>query len=167
MPTDFIFLFMIGVHFFMIRVDPSPILFYLYFFIRSESIRVDTCQKMFLCPVPKISHVKMKWCRWASYLGRFTLWNNSRRRASHLDRFTLWNNGRRATQLGRFTLWHYGRLATQLSRFTLRHNRRWASQLAGKFTLWHSERRAKQPGLMHAPGVARIFQKKMWRLNPK
>ena len=115
MPTDFIFLFMIGVHFFMIRVDPSPILFYLYFFIRSESIRVDTCQKMFLCPVPKISHVKTKWCRWASYFGRFTLWNNSRRRASHLDRFTFWNNGRRATQLGRFTLWHYGRLATQLS----------------------------------------------------
>ena len=31
-PTDFIFLY-------MIRVDPSPILF--YFFIRSESIRVD------------------------------------------------------------------------------------------------------------------------------
>ena len=51
----------------MIRVDPSPILFYFYFFIRSESIRVDptrtggpdfcTCLKMFVCPVPKISHV--------------------------------------------------------------------------------------------------------------
>ena len=68
-----------------------------------------------------------------------------RRRASHLGRFTLWNNGRRATQLGRFTLWHYGRLATQLSRFTL----------------WHNGRRAKQPGLMHAPGVARIFQRKI------
>ena len=39
--------------------------------------------------------------------------------------------------------------------------RRWASlQLAGKFTLWHNGRRAKQPGLMHAPGVARIFQRK-------
>ena len=84
---------------------------------------------MFLCPVPKISQVMMKWCR----------------RASHLGRFTLWNNGRRATQLGRFTLWHYGRLATQLSRFTL----------------WHNGRRAKQPGLMHAPGVARIFQRKI------
>ena len=95
-----------------------------------------TClAKMFVCPVPKISHVMMKWCR----------------RASHLGRFTLWNNGRRATQLGRFTLWHYGRLATQLSRFTL----------------WHNGRRAKQPGLMHAPGVARIFQRKIWRLNPK
>ena len=40
------------------------------------------------------------------------------------------------------------------------HNRRWASQLAGKFALWHNGRRAKQPGLMHAPGVARIYQKK-------
>ena len=68
-----------------------------------------------------------------------------RRRASHLGRFTLWNNGHRVTQLGRFTLWHYGRLATQLSRFTL----------------WHNGRRAKQPGLMHAPGVARIFQRKI------
>ena len=67
---------------------------------------------------------------------------------------------RRASHLGRFTLWHYGRLATQLSRFTSWHNRRWASQLAGKFTLWHNGRRAKQPGLMHAPGVARIFQRK-------
>ena len=69
---------------------------------------------MFVCPVPKISQVMMKW----------------RRRASHL---------------GRFTLWHYGRLATQLSRFTL----------------WHNGRRAKQPGLMHAPGVARILQRKI------
>ena len=84
---------------------------------------------MFVCPVPKISQVMMKW----------------RRRASHLARFTLWNNGRRATQLGRFTLWHCGRLATQLSRFTL----------------WRDGRRAKQPGLMHAPGVARIFQRKI------
>ena len=84
---------------------------------------------MFVCPVPKISQVMMKW----------------RRRASRLGRFTLWNNGHRATQLGRFTLWHYGRLATQLSRFTL----------------WHNGRRAKQPGLMHAPGVARILQRKI------
>ena len=52
--------------------------------VRSESIRVDltrtggpdfcTClAKMFVCPVPKISHVMMKWCRRASHLGRFTL----------------------------------------------------------------------------------------------
>ena len=100
--------------------------------------------KMFVYPVPKISQVMMKWCR----------------RASHLGRFTLWYPGHLATQLSRFTLWYYGRLATQLSRFTLWHNRRWTSQLAGKFTLWHNARRAKKPGLMHAPGVARIFQEK-------
>ena len=91
---------------------------------RSELIRSDFCTclaKMFLCPMPKISHAMMKWCR----------------RASHLGRFTLWNNGRRATQLSRLTLWQYGHLATQLS----------------KFTLWHNGRRAKQPGLMHAPGL--------------
>ena len=34
-------------------------------------------------------------------------------------------------------------------------------QLAGKYTLWHNGRRAKQPGFMHAPGVARIFQRKI------
>ena len=51
----------------------------------------------------------------------------------------------RAQQLGRFTLWHYSRLTTQLNRFTL----------------WHNCRRAKQPGLMHAPGVAHIFQGKI------
>ena len=158
--------------------DRVQFLFYFYFFIWSESIWVDptrtggpdfcTClAKMFVCPVPKILHVMMKWCHRASHLGRFTLWNNGRRRASHLGWFTLWNNGSRATQLGRFTLWHYGRLRTQLSRFTLWHNRRWASQLAGKFTLWHNGRRTKQPGLMYAPGVARTFQRKIRRLNPK
>ena len=68
-----------------------------------------------------------------------------RPRTSHLGRFTLWNNGRQATQLGRFTLWNYGRQATELS----------------TFPLWHNGRRAKQPGLMHAPGVARIFQRKI------
>ena len=136
--------------FYSIRVDPSwsdPDW-------RSELIRSDFCTcraKIFVSPVPKISHVMMKWCR----------------RASHLSKFTLWNDGRRATQLGRFNLWHYGRLASPLSRFTLWHNGRWASQLAGKFFLWHSGRRAKQFGLMHAPGAARIFERKIWRLNPK
>ena len=44
---------------------------------------------MFVCPVLKISQVKMK----------------RRRRASHLSRDTLWNNSHWATtQLGRFTL---------------------------------------------------------------
>ena len=85
-----------------------------------------------------------------------------RRRVSHLGRLTLWNNGRRATQLGRFTLWHYGRLATQLSRFTLWHNGRRTSQLAGKFTLRHNGRWAKQPDLMHAPGVTRIISKEKY-----
>ena len=79
----------------------------------------------------RINNTELKWCRRASHLGRFTLWNSGRRRA---------------TQLGRFTLWHYGRLA---------------SQLAGKFALWHNGRRAKQPVLMHAPGVACIFQRKI------
>ena len=75
----------------------------------------------------------MKWCRRSLHPGRSTLWNNGRRRASHLGRFTLWNNGRRATQLSRFTLWHNGvRCATK-----------------------------KQPGLMDAPGLARIFQRKI------
>ena len=67
---------------------------------------------------------------------------------------------RRASHLGRFTLWHYGRLATHLSRFTLWDSGRRASQLAGKFTLWQNERRPKQPCLMYAPGVTRIFQRK-------
>ena len=84
---------------------------------------------MFVCLVPKITQVMMKW----------------RLQASPLGRITLWNNGRRATQLGRFTLWHYGRLVTQLSRFTL----------------WHNGRRAKQPDSMHAPRVARIYQRKI------
>ena len=87
-----------------------------YFIFIFYSIRVDPswsdpdrrCQaKIFICPVPKISHVMMKWCC----------------RASHLGRFTLWNNGRLATQLRRFTLWHNRRWASQM-------------QLAGKFTLW-------------------------------
>ena len=66
--TDFIFVFIIRVDFFMIRVDPSPILFYFYFFVRSESIRVDPNRtggpdfctaclaKMFICSVSNIYH---------------------------------------------------------------------------------------------------------------
>ena len=150
--------FILFLFFYSIRVDPTQ--------TGGQSYPVRLA-KMFVCPVPKISQVMMKWCRRALHLCRFILWNNGRRRASHLGRFTLWNNGRRATQLGRFTLWHYCRLATQLSRFTLWHNTRWASQLAGKFTLWQNERRPKQPCLMYAPGVTRIFQRKKWRLNPK
>ena len=37
---------------------------------------------------------------------------------------------------------------------------KWRCQTShlGGFTLWDNGRRAKQPGLMHAPGVAHIFQ---------
>ena len=31
----------------------------------------------------------------------------------------------------------------------------------GRFTLWNNGRQAKQPGLMHAPGVARLLQRKI------
>ena len=48
--------------------------------------------KVFVCPVPKISHVTIKWHRRASYLGRFTLWHNGCR-AIQLGKFTLWPNG--------------------------------------------------------------------------
>ena len=51
---------------------------------------------------------------------------------------------------------------TQLGRFTLCHNGRRATQL-GQFTLWHNGRRTK-PGLMHAPGVADIFQRRWWTM---
>ena len=34
---------------------------------------------MFVCPLPKISQVMMKWRRRASHLGKFTLWHNGRR----------------------------------------------------------------------------------------
>ena len=40
-PTDFIFIFKSEFFFFMIRVDPSPILFYFNFFIRSELVWVN------------------------------------------------------------------------------------------------------------------------------
>ena len=54
---------------------------------------------------------------------------------------------------------------------------KWRCQTShlGRFTLWDNGRRAKQPGLMHAPGVAHIFQIKdsdepcckIWRLDPR
>ena len=106
---------------------------------RSELIRSDFCTclaKMFVCPVPKISHVIMKWCRRASHLGRFTLWNNGRRRASHLGRFTVWNNGRRATQLGRFTLWHCGRLGNSVDLLCGTTDAELHNSQVLKFTLW-------------------------------
>ena len=53
---------------------------------------------MFVCPVPKISQVMMKWRRRASHIGRFTL--HKGRRATQLNRFTLRHNRRRAAQPG-------------------------------------------------------------------
>ena len=55
---------------------------------------------MFVCPVPKISQVMIKW----------------RCRASHLGIFTLCHNGCRATQLGRFTLCSLRSMAVLSSR---------------------------------------------------
>ena len=87
-----------------------------------------------------------------------------RRQASHLGRFTF---GITAAELHNAVDLYLlcgttgASLSTQLSRFTLWHNGRRASQLAGKFTLRHNGRRAKQPDLMHASGVARIFQRKI------
>ena len=67
----------------------------------------------FVCPVPKISQVMMKWRRRASHLGRSILWHYGRL-VTQLSRFTLWHNGRRASQLaGKCTLWHNGRRAKQ------------------------------------------------------
>ena len=114
---------------FVLWSELIPVQFYviLIFFIRSELVRVDpswsnpdwrselirsdfcTClAKIFVCPMPKISHVMIKFQ--ASHLGRFhDLWNNGRRRAA-VD--ALWHNsvdllcGTRASQLaGKFTLW--------------------------------------------------------------
>ena len=116
-------------------------LVYMFFLINNRV-------KVFVCPVPKISQVIIKWRFRASHFGRFTLWHNGCRAAqldkftSHLGRLALWHNGCRATQLDKFTLWHNGRRATQ----------------RGKFTLWHNGRQTK-PGLMHALGVADIFQR--------
>ena len=44
---------------------------------------------MFVCPVPKISQVKMKRRHQASHLGRDTLWHNGRWATTQLGRFTL------------------------------------------------------------------------------
>ena len=52
------------------------------------------------------------------------------------------SNGAAKPHISVLTLWHNGCQATQL----------------GRFTLWHNGRRIK-PGLMHAPGVADIFQR--------
>ena len=112
---------------------------------------------MFVCPVLKISQVTMKWRRWASHHGRFTLWHNGRR-ATQLGRFTLWHNGRRAIQLGRFTLSHSGRRVHNsvdlLCGTTDAELHNSVNLLCGT-----TAAEQNQPGLMRAPGVAHIFQR--------
>ena len=39
--------------------------------------RKNNIAKMLVCPVPKISQVMLKWHRWTSQLGRFTLWTSN------------------------------------------------------------------------------------------
>ena len=55
---------------------------------------------MFVCPVPKISRVMMKWRRRTAQLGRFTLWRNGRRVINSADLLCVTPNGYRVTQLG-------------------------------------------------------------------
>ena len=104
----------------------------------------------------QINNIELK-CSFVRCRKYHKSWSNGAAEPHISVGFTLWQNSCRATQLGKFTLWHNGRRATQL----------------GKFALWYNGRRTK-PGLMHAPGVADIFQRqdgpcawKMWRLNPK
>ena len=66
---------------------------------------------MFVCPLPKISQVKMKRRRRASHLGRDTLWHNGHRALAQI--YFVWHNDHPATQFGRFTLWHNSRRAKQ------------------------------------------------------
>ena len=97
---------------------------------------------MFVCPVPKISQVMMKW----------------RHRASHHGRFTLRHNGRRTTQLGRFTLSHSGRrVQNSVDLFCGTTD----AELHNSVNLLYDTTAAElnRPGLMHAPGVAHIFQR--------
>ena len=97
---------------------------------------------MFVCPVPKISQVMMKW----------------RRRASHHGRFTLRYNGRQTTQLGRFTLSHSGRRVHNSVDLLCGTT---DAELHNSVNLRCGTTAAElnQPGLMHAPGVAHIFQR--------
>ena len=82
---------------------------------------------MFVCPVPKISQVMMKWRRLASHHGRFTLWHSGRRVHNSVDLLC----GTTDAELHNSVNLLYGTTAAELN----------------------------QPGLMHAPGVAHIFQR--------
>ena len=125
---------------------------------------------MFVCPLPKISQVKMKRCRRASHLGLDTLWHNGRWATTQLSRFTLC--GTTAAELLHHSvdllccttateLLHNSvdllcgttaaeLLHTKLSQiYFVWYNDHPATQL-GRFTLWHNSRRAKQPGFIDA-----------------
>ena len=89
---------------------------------------------MFVCPVPNISQVKMKRRRWASHLGRHTFWHDGRWATLLLGRFTLCDT-----------------TAAEL----LHHS---VDLLCGT-----TDAEPLNPvSLMHAPGVAHIFQRQ-WR----
>ena len=68
-----------------------------------ENSRWVPLSKMFVCPVPKISQVMMKWCRRASHLGRLDLLIVAQRPLSYYTNryiYFMWHNGRRAKQPG-------------------------------------------------------------------
>ena len=115
---------------------------------------------MFVCPVPKISQVMMKWHRRAAQLGRFTLRHSGRRATTQISRFTLcdteWSPRYTTRQIyfvaqrqpsyttqQIYFLWHNGcRATTQLrDLLCVTPNGCQATQL-GRFTLWHNGRRA-------------------------
>ena len=98
---------------------------------------------MFVCPVPKISQVMMKWRRRASHLGRFILWHIYGRRATQLSRFTLWHNGRRASLRKHpflLALRRWGRFARNET----------SGEERGETDVFAGYRRAKQPGFIDA-----------------
>ena len=129
------------------------------FKLRTNPVKAfnGTCVRLTSIPFPVIwssvlISVTREW-RYCGLVYKFFLINNIEFKCSFV-RFRkyqkLWSNGAAEPHiselhLGRFTLWHNGRRATQLCRFTL----------------WHKGRRTK-PGLMHARGVADIFQRQ-WR----
>ena len=106
---------------------------------------------MFVCPVPKISQVMMPDGAAELHIAVDLLWHN-RRRVSHRGRFTLWHNGRRPT--------------TQLCRFTLCGTT--AAELHTSIDLLCGITAAElnnQVSLMHAPAVAHIFKRQLWKIS--
>ena len=125
---------------------------------------------MFVCPVPKILQVMIKW----------------RRLASHLDRFTLCHNSCRATQLGKVTLWHNqaelhisvdilcGRTAAELHNSVDLLCDTTASELHNSVNLLCGTTAAELNPVWCMHQESQTFSKdsdepfwKIWRLNPK